>query len=94
MLDKEIILRPILTEKTYQGFEKRKYTFEVYPGANKIEIAKAVERAFNVKVEKVNTLWVKPKPRRYGRYLGKTRKWKKAIVTLAAGQKIDFFEGL
>ncbi len=91
---KEIILRPVLTEKTYQGFEKRKYAFEVHPEANKIEIARAVESAFKVKVEKVNTLWVKPKPRRYGRYMGRTRKWKKALVTLEAGQKIDFFEGL
>lgn len=94
MQEREVILRPVLTEKTYQGFEKRKYAFEVHPEANKIEIARAVEKAFKVKVEKVNTLWVKPKPRRYGRYLGKTRKWKKAVVTLEVGQKIDFFEGL
>jgi large subunit ribosomal protein L23 len=91
---REIIIRPVLTEKSYRALEEGKYTFEVHPKANKIEIAKAVEKVFNVRVKSVNTVNVKSKPRRLGWHQGRTRVWKKAIVTLEPGQKIEFFEGM
>jgi large subunit ribosomal protein L23 len=91
---REVIIRPVLTEKSYRALEEGKYTFEVHPKANKIEIAKAVEKVFNVRVKSVNTVNVKSKPRRLGWHQGRTRIWKKAIVTLEPGQKIEFFEGM
>jgi large subunit ribosomal protein L23 len=69
-----------------------KYTFRVADGANKIEIRKAVEEIFNVNVKSVNTVSVRGKKRRRGRYLGTTSEWKKAVVTLKEGQKIEAFE--
>jgi large subunit ribosomal protein L23 len=72
---------------------QNKYTFEVLPQANKIEIRKAVEEIFNVKVTSVHTIKVPPKPKRMGRFLGHSRSWKKAIVTLAPGERIEFFDG-
>lgn len=94
MEPREIIIRPVLTEKSYRALEEGKYTFEVHPKANKIEIAKAVEKVFNVRVKSVNTVNIKSKPRRLGWHQGRTRVWKKAIVTLEPGQKIEFFEGM
>ncbi len=94
MEPREVIIRPVLTEKSYRALEEGKYTFEVHPKANKIEIAKAVEKVFNVRVKSVNTVNVKSKPRRLGWHQGRTRVWKKAIVTLEPGQKIEFFEGM
>lgn len=95
----DIILKPIITEASMMGAAdeegKKKYTFAVAPDANKPEIARAVEELFKVKVEKVNTLNMKGKPRRYGRYEGYTSDWKKAIVTLTADSKsIEFFDGM
>lgn len=89
----DIIVRPIITEKTSRLMELGQYTFEVLPKVNKIEIRKAVEEVFKVKVVRVNTIHVRSKPKRMGAFLGRSRSWKKAIVTLAAGQKIAFFEG-
>ena len=89
----DVIVRPIITERTSSLMEMGQYTFEVLPKANKIEIRKAVEEVFNVKVVSVNTITVHAKPKRMGMYMGKTRSWKKAIVTLAEGEKIAFFEG-
>ncbi len=89
----DIIIRPIITEKTSRLMEDGKYTFEVHPKANKSQIKEAVERIFKVKVTKVNTINVRPKPRRMGRFMGRTKSWKKAIVTLAPGERIEFFEG-
>ncbi len=90
----QIIERPIMTEKSIAGADQRKYTFRVNRHANKIEIARAVEQIFNVKVQDVNTINVKGKKRRLGRYPeGKTPDWKKAIVTLKPGYKIEIFEG-
>ena len=88
---REIIIRPIITEHSYDIMEEGKYTFEVHPDANKIEIAKAVEELFNVTVMKVNVLNVKSKPKRVRYQLGKTRTWKKAIVTVADGDTIEIF---
>ena len=91
----EIIERPLLTEKSVAATALGKYTFRVRKGANKIEIAKAVEKVFNVKVDGVNTMIVKGKKKRLGRHPeGKTADWKKAIVTLKPGYKIEVFEGM
>jgi len=90
-----IIERPIVSEKSMNAARAGQYTFKVRKDANKIEIREAVERAFKVKVVRVNTLIVKGETRRWGRRpAGKTPDWKKAIVTLAPGQKIDLFEGV
>ena len=90
---RQIIIRPVITERSYDVMEKNVYTFEVAKDANKIEIAKAVETIFNVKVVKVNTLNVKPKPKRYrtNPVPGATRTWKKAMVTLAEGETLEVF---
>lgn len=94
-LAQDIILRPIITENSMDGIADRKYTFEVAKDANKIEIAKAVEELFEVKVAKVNTINVDGKLRRYGRYEGYTASRKKAIVTLTEDSKtIEFFDGM
>ncbi len=84
----DIIIRPILTEKTHRMMNEGKYVFEVNPLANKGQIKEAVEKIFNVKVKKVNTMMMKPKPKRRGIFQGRTRKWKKAIVTLEEGYVI------
>ena len=95
MAAQDIIVRPIITEKTMLGATDKKYTFEVAKKANKIEIAKAVEEIFGVKVAKVNTVNVRGKLRRQGRNQGYTRAWKKAYVTLTQDSKgIEFFEGM
>lgn len=93
LVSHDIIVRPIITEKSSRMMEGNCYTFEVHPSANKIQVRKAIEEIFKVKVEKVNTINVKPKPKRMGMYKGKTRSWKKAMVTLPEGQRIEFFEG-
>ena len=91
----DIILRPIITENSMDGIADRKYTFEVAKDANKIEIAAAVEKLFDVKVKKVNTINVNGKLRRYGRFEGYTASRKKAIVTLTDDSKtIEFFDGM
>jgi large subunit ribosomal protein L23 len=88
---REIIIRPIITEHSYDVIENNVYTFEVAKDANKIEIRNAVEAIFDVKVVKVNTLNVKPKPKRVRYQKGYTRTWKKAMVTLAEGESIEIF---
>ena len=87
----DIIKRPIITEQSMADTEMKRYTFEVAKNANKIEIAKAIEEIFGVKVVRVNTLTVKPKTKRVRYVAGKTRSWKKAIVTLAEGDTIEVF---
>ncbi|MBE6837897.1 MAG: 50S ribosomal protein L23 [Clostridia bacterium] len=91
----DIILRPIITEESMMGVSDKKYTFKVAKDANKIEIAKAVEELFGVKVSKVNTMNVRGHLRRQGMHQGYTASWKKAIVTLTEDSKtIDFFDGM
>ena len=91
----DIILRPIITEESMMGVSDKKYTFKVAKDANKIEIAKAVETLFGVKVSKVNTMNVRGHLRRQGMNQGYTASWKKAIVTLTEDSKtIDFFDGM
>ena len=90
-----IIIKPIITEASMMGIVSKKYTFKVASDANKVEIAKAVEELFGVKVAKVNTVTVNGKMRRYGRFEGYTASWKKAIVTLTEDSKtIEFFDGM
>lgn len=94
-LAQEIILRPIITEESMLGAADKKYTFSVDKKANKIEIAKAVEELFGVKVAKVNTVNCLGKLRRQGTSQGYTASWKKAIVTLTEDSKtIEFFDGM
>jgi len=88
---RDIIIRPIITEHSYDMIEQNKYTFEVAKDANKIEIGKAVEELFNVTVKKVNTLNVKPKKKRVRVQQGYTRSWKKAMVTIDEGETIEIF---
>ena len=92
----DIIKRPIITEQSMAAATEQKYTFEVAKDANKIEIAKACEEIFGVKVAKVNTLNMQGKVKRMGRYPeGRRPSWKKAMVTLTADSKtIEFFEGM
>ena len=88
----DIILKPIITENSMMGIMEKKYTFKVAKDANKIEIAKAISQIFNVKVASVNTVNVEGKVKRMGRSIGKRSDYKKAIVKLAAGETIEFFE--
>ena len=88
---REVIIRPIVTEHSYDQMENNVYTFEVAKDSNKVEIRQAVEAIFNVSVVKVNTLNVKPKPKRVRFQTGKTRSWKKAMVTLNEGDSIELF---
>ena len=91
----DIIIAPVITEKSMSGIADKKYTFKVAKDANKIEIADAVEKLFKVSVAKVNTVNMRGKQKRMGRYSGYTSSWKKAIVTLKPDSKsIDFFDGL
>jgi large subunit ribosomal protein L23 len=89
-----VLKRPIVTEASTDAMEMNKYTFEVDPRANKVEIRRAVEEIFKVHVTKVNTTWVPGKTRRRGLAVGKTARRKKAIVTLAQGDTIELFEGV
>jgi large subunit ribosomal protein L23 len=91
------IIRPVVSEKSTVLGDQGKYVFEVAPDANKIQIKHAVEQAFankKVQVQAVNILHVSGKVRRRGRSVGMTRSWKKAVVTLRAGQRLDLFEGV
>lgn len=88
----EIIVRPLITEKTMKLVEEGKYTFEVKQGANKVEVKKAVEELFKVEVTAVNMMNTLRKRRRVGKYEGLRPSVQKAIVTLAKGQKLDVFE--
>ena len=91
----KVIIRPLLTEKNAVLKEaQNKVVFEVAPDANKIEIKKAVEEAFQVSVKSVNVLNIRGKLKRLGRNMGRRRDWKKAVVTLNEGSTIEFFEGV
>jgi large subunit ribosomal protein L23 len=90
----EVLRRPVITEKNTLLIEQNKYAFEVAREANKTQIRDAVEKAFKVKVTAVNVIHVPGKMRRAGRRRGMTSSWKKAVVTLEPGQKIELFEGV
>ena len=95
MLAYDLIRRPLNTEKTnIQQEEANQVTFEVDRRANRVEIAQAVEKVFKTRVAAVRTMQVKGKKKRMGRHIGKRRDWKKAVVTLMPGERIDFFDGV
>ncbi|GLI10378.1 MULTISPECIES: 50S ribosomal protein L23 [Paenibacillus] len=90
---RDIIKRPVITERSSEMMAEKKYVFEVDIRSNKTEVKQAIEQIFKVKVTNVNTLRMPAKPKRYGRYSGYTSEWKKAIVTLSADSKeLEFFE--
>lgn len=94
MNEYKIIRRPLVTEKsTINKENNNQLAFEVAPRANKVEIRRAIESIFNVRVLKVRTIQMIGKKKRVGRVMGKRRNWKKAIVTLGPGERIEFFEG-
>ena len=91
----DIIIKPIITEQSMEATEEKKYVFQVANDANKIEIKKAIEEIFGVKVEKVNTIRMEGKMKRQGIHVGRRASWKKAMVKLTADSKtIEFFEGM
>jgi len=95
MIEYDLIQRPLITEKTnIQKEASNQVTFEVDRKANRIEIKRAIEKVFKVNVVSVRTVQVKGKRKRRGRMVGKRRDWKKAIVTLKPGERIEFFEGV
>ncbi len=95
MIQYEIIKRPLITEKTtIQKDSFNQVSFEVDPDANRVEIKRAIENIFKVRVARVQTLQVTGKKKRRGAIVGKRKDWKKAIVTLMPGERIDFFEGV
>ena len=91
---RDIIIKPVVTEKSMNLLADNKYTFIVDKRSNKTEIKNAIEDIFKVKVDKVYTLIVKGKPKRMGKFVGRTSDRKKAIVSLKSGQKIKLFEGM
>jgi large subunit ribosomal protein L23 len=91
----QIIIKPVISEKSYNLIEtESQYTFQVDKRANKNQIKRAIEEAFDVKVHKVNTVNVKSKPKRQGFYRGRTATWKKAVIRLTEGERIELFEGV
>ena len=91
----DIIIKPVITEQSMEATEEKKYVFMVATDANKVEIKKAVEEIFGVKVEKVNTIRMDGKAKRQGMFVGRRASWKKAMVKLTADSKtIEFFEGM
>jgi len=89
----KIIIKPIISEKSYAQIDHDRYTFQVHLDAHKTMIAQAVAQLFNVTVVSVSTANMRPKPKRRGVSRGRTSAWKKAVVQLAPGDKIEFFEG-
>ena len=89
----QVVLAPVISEKSFGGSADRKYTFKVHPDAHKTQIRQAVETLFDVKVERVNVLKVQAKPKRRGLVKGQRPGWKKAVVLLREGETIEVFEG-
>ena len=89
----EVLLAPVVSEKSYSLITDGKYTFKVHQNAHKTQIRQAVEQLFDVKVERVNIVKVQSKPKRRGLYRGRRPGWKKAVVQLREGETIDIFEG-
>jgi large subunit ribosomal protein L23 len=89
----EVLIRPVISEKSYQQIAQNQYTFRVHKDAHKTQVRQAVEQLFEVKVERVNIVKVQAKPKRRGRILGSKKGWKKAVVQLRKGDTIEIFEG-
>ena len=90
----QVIIRPVVSEKSYVLAAAGKYTFRVHPDAHKTQIRQAIEALFDVSVLEVRTMSVKSKPKRRGAIIGRTRKWKKAMVQVGPGESIPIFQGL
>jgi large subunit ribosomal protein L23 len=90
---RDVVIRPVISEKSYALIGQNKYTFRVHPDAHKTQIRAAIEEIFNVTVTEVRTMAVRSKPKRRGLTSGRTRSWKKAVVELAPGDRIELFEG-
>ena len=93
MTAREVIIRPVVSEKSYALLAANKYTFRIHDEAHKTQVRQAIEEVFGVRVQDVRTSWVKPKPKRRGWTSGKTRRWKKAVVQLHPDDSIELFEG-
>jgi len=93
MDSRTVLIRPVISEKSYALIGEGKYTFRVHERANKTQVAQAVEDAFGVQVAAVRTAKVRAKPKRRGLHQGHSRAWKKAVVQLASGERIELFEG-
>ena len=91
--NEQILLAPVVSEKSYAGIADGRYTFKVHPEAHRTQVRQAVEQLFDVHVERVNIVKVQPKPKRRGYHKGVKPGWKKAIVQLREGDKIEIFEG-
>jgi large subunit ribosomal protein L23 len=89
----EVLIRPVISEKSYEQIAQNQYTFRIHKDAHKTQVRQAVEQLFDVKVERVNIVKVQPKPKRRGRTLGTKPGWKKAVVQLRKGDSIEIFEG-
>jgi large subunit ribosomal protein L23 len=90
---RQVLIAPVVSEKSYSLIEENKYSFRVHEKAHKTQVRQAVQELFNVHVEGVNIVKVQPKPKRRGMTRGKKPGWKKAIVQLRAGERIEIFEG-
>ena len=90
----QVVIRPVVSEKSFVQAEIGKYTFRVHEDAHKTQIRQAIEQLFDVRVVNVRTVSVKSKPKRRGLHAGRTRSWKKAIVQLQPGDSIPIFQGL
>lgn len=93
LTNEQVILAPVVSEKSYGGIAERRYTFRVHPDAHKTHVRQAVEQLFGVHVERVNVVTVKSKPKRRGLFKGTRQGWKKAIVHVREGETIEIFEG-
>jgi large subunit ribosomal protein L23 len=89
----QVLIRPVVSEKSYGQIANNQYTFQIHQDAHKTQVRQAVEQLFDVKVERVNIVKVQAKPKRRGRFLGKKPGWKKAVVQLKAGDSIEIFQG-
>ena len=89
----EVLIRPVISEKSYEQITQNQYTFRVHKDAHKTQVRQAVEQLFDVRVERVNIVKVQPKPKRRGRFIGTKPGWKKAVVQLRQGDSIEIFEG-
>ena len=93
LTNEQVVLSPVVSEKSYSGIADRRYTFKVHPDAHKTQVRQAVEQLFDVHVERVNIVKVQSKPKRRGFIKGRRPGWKKAIVQLREGHEIEIFEG-
>jgi large subunit ribosomal protein L23 len=93
LTNEQILLSPVVSEKSYSGIAEGRYTFKVHPDAHRMQVRQAVEDLFDVHVERVNIVKVQPKPKRRGLFKGTRPGWKKAIVQVREGETIEIFEG-